>query len=537
MWRVFGLWVLSGVWLWAQQEQNAAVYRVSGVVVNTVTGEPVPRALVDVNVPVERKRADGITEFNAKRLAVMTDGSGQFSLEGVPAGRYAIGVRKPGYITEWEYRARPQQQTEVGPGAAGSVRVVLVPQGVIAGHVTDVRGHGLAGIMVQVQTSVISEGKRTWQQAGVANSDEDGEFRVSSLKPGDYLVRFGPMAQEGLFERPEMETGMPVEYWPNARTATAAGVVSVRPGETFEADVALREQRLLKVEGEVVGVPEGDGGTACQILNEDREDVTLGQNVVRQEGRFSLRVAGPGSYTVDCRFFGEIATPYRGQQRVQIATSVTGLRISLAPMGELPISYTLENVAPDGPGYRDAGVAPTLTLRRVGSGESYSSQQPPVKVGASPKPAFQQVEPGTYWLELNNYGNYYLASATFRGRDALREPVTIEPGQGGRFDVVLRDDAAHVAIKLEAGGAEGMQAILAVDELRAVPPRVLPYGAGLGEAVLAPGRYTLFGFNPQLLNSVEYANPKVLEKYSGQTVTVSAGEHKSVVLNLNQEER
>src|SRR5947209_2746844 len=102
MWRVFCLLVSSGM-LWAQQEQSAAVYRVSGVVVNSITGEPIQRALVDVNVPVERKRADGITEFNAKRLAVMTDGSGQFTLEGIPAGRYAIGARKPGYIAESEY--------------------------------------------------------------------------------------------------------------------------------------------------------------------------------------------------------------------------------------------------------------------------------------------------------------------------------------------------------------------------------------------------------------------------------------------------
>ena len=41
----------------------------------------------------------------------------------------------------------------------------------------------------------------------------------------------------------------------------------------------------------------------------------------------------------------------------------------------------------------------------------------------------------------------------------------------------------------------------------------------------------------QTLAEKAKSDPKVLEKYSGQTVTVSAGEHKSVVLNLNQEER
>src|ERR1700761_3005790 len=58
-------------------------YTVSGTVVNSVTGEGIPRAQVSVGP-----------------FSMMTDSSGAFSFEGVTAGNFRVSAQKPGYFSQ-----------------------------------------------------------------------------------------------------------------------------------------------------------------------------------------------------------------------------------------------------------------------------------------------------------------------------------------------------------------------------------------------------------------------------------------------------
>src|SRR5215467_1047141 len=68
---------------WSQTDDAKTTYTLAGTVVNSVTGKPIPRVLVQLE-PSSR--------------AMLTGPDGSFSFDNVPAGRAEIRLTKPGYF-------------------------------------------------------------------------------------------------------------------------------------------------------------------------------------------------------------------------------------------------------------------------------------------------------------------------------------------------------------------------------------------------------------------------------------------------------
>src|SRR5947207_1867949 len=66
--------------------EHAQTYSLSGTVTNAATGEPIRRALVHVNGPVQ--------------LAAFTGPDGRFQISGVPQGEAFVTAEKPGFFDE-----------------------------------------------------------------------------------------------------------------------------------------------------------------------------------------------------------------------------------------------------------------------------------------------------------------------------------------------------------------------------------------------------------------------------------------------------
>ncbi len=102
-----------------------SAFAIAGVVVNSVTGEPVRRALVQVaNLPVASP-------------ATLTDSEGRFQFADLPEAEIALAVRKPGFFNEQELHpesARPSMFFHVGANTP-SIILKLVPEATISGHV------------------------------------------------------------------------------------------------------------------------------------------------------------------------------------------------------------------------------------------------------------------------------------------------------------------------------------------------------------------------------------------------------------------
>ena len=71
-----------------QQPAASGNITVSGTVVNSVTGEPISRALVQMNGMVQR--------------VAMTESDGRFHFEGLPEAQVVFMAHKPGYFSDVE---------------------------------------------------------------------------------------------------------------------------------------------------------------------------------------------------------------------------------------------------------------------------------------------------------------------------------------------------------------------------------------------------------------------------------------------------
>src|SRR5713226_3786595 len=72
------------------QRSNDDKYSLRGVVVNSVTGEAIRGALVQIFINGQR--------------SILTGPDGKFQFDGLPAGQTSITVRKPGFFAEDDFR-------------------------------------------------------------------------------------------------------------------------------------------------------------------------------------------------------------------------------------------------------------------------------------------------------------------------------------------------------------------------------------------------------------------------------------------------
>src|ERR1700719_1408681 len=106
----------------AQVSQGAASYAVRGTVVNSVTGEPVRGALVQI--------------YANRQRSVLSGADGSFQFENVPAGTVNFNVQKPGFFSLQAIQS-PRAQAAFATSGPDQPRVMvkLVPEGVISGRV------------------------------------------------------------------------------------------------------------------------------------------------------------------------------------------------------------------------------------------------------------------------------------------------------------------------------------------------------------------------------------------------------------------
>src|SRR5215467_2425028 len=105
-----------------------------GTVINSVTGAPVPGALVQSSSP--------------SQPANLTDSEGNFHFEGLPAGVLSVSATKPGFLAQNPF-LRQSTSVAVGPDAPPPT-IKITPGGVITGRVVDEQGEPLENFNVHL---------------------------------------------------------------------------------------------------------------------------------------------------------------------------------------------------------------------------------------------------------------------------------------------------------------------------------------------------------------------------------------------------
>jgi Carboxypeptidase regulatory-like domain len=511
-------------------------FTVAGTVINAATGEPIRKALVQINGPQQR------TAF--------TDGDGRFQFEAVPAGSVSLSAQKPGYFGEHELRASMVRQFEVGPKSDSFV-LKLTPEGVIAGKVTTTAGMPLEHVPVTMTHINVREGRKHWEPMGNQSTSEDGRFRFANLRPGTYFLSAGPITppMESVFEIPPVsKTGYPGVYFPGVPDIASASPIELSAGQSAEANFSLDEVPVYKISGTISGyVP--NQGVSLQLCDQSGTQVPMSYEFSPDNGRFDFRGVPAGAYLLKAFSQSAPNQPVRAEARINLASDQFNLYLALVPAISIPIAVRTESVAQPRQGAMRYGGSlpqgPPLGARLLsgqpGASESYAGfDGPPGQQNL----VFRNVEAGRYTVELMPQAPWYVQSAEYGQTNLLTDDLLLTSGAPpSTIQVTLRNDVATLTGTItQHAGAEVPATIVAVpDGLAKAAPQIGYYyppqdkNSGPGEftlSSLAPGEYMVLAFDHA--EDIEYSNPDILQNYTSQAthVTLAPGQRATVTLEL-----
>jgi hypothetical protein len=355
---------------------------IEGFVRRLDTGEPLAGApVVLVGLPEE----PGSPFAGAMSLREsMTDAAGRFLFEGLPASTYTLRITPANFfpppIGGTSAPAVTASITVVGGQKVSNLAFSLVPGGVIRGLIRDDDGRPAGKISVWALRIAYRDGRKTLENAKSVQSDDRGEFRLSSLPPGEYYVRASGTVD-----------GKPIlAYYPGGSNVESAALIRVRAGDEIFADMPIPPAKLFRISGTVVNaIPElATEPQGFILMPRDRklddESATILPNLAigKGSGYFEIlalpgvydlipaaRATGAGNfyyYTArvpvevrDRDVEGISVAVTRGAEltiqvnaRAAPSVSLPDLRLGLRPVDELPsplrINLGARPVSPDG---------------------------------------------------------------------------------------------------------------------------------------------------------------------------------------------
>jgi len=549
----------------------AARAGVHGIVRNSVTGDPLARALVQIEGDAE--------------TGTLTDGEGRFEIPGVPLGPQTIRVVKPGF------RDRPYATEENGSQADGPAHSVLVteqmpelafalaPDCAIRGHIELSSGDPATGITVVLLKQVIRLGRAVWTVENSTRANGDGAYRFGGLSDGVYVV----YTQPTLESEPAVSvvaagsaanvarSGYPAIFYPGGRDLAGAQRIRVSGGSPADANFSLGLEPFYPVtavdasqnRATGAGRAEPRAGYIAGIM--DASSHLLPYIAQYDENTHSIQADLPdGTYILVLRGF---TRPDLQGDAVHIISRSGGRPGALA--GEVQFTISGHPVT----GLRvPLGTPPPATVRLH---LIHSSDNPAPAITSSnamdlvmlnldpaegiPANGFDNVwsmedaadsitftaQPGSYWLSAYLPRKGVCAGALSAGGVNLaREPLTFSLAAAPPpMDLVLRDDCGTLALTLPPAlatflpGEEPFYTVYVVpdfDTLQDVPPMTIHPSSGptLTLDSLVPGSYHVYTFDSPV--HLEYRNPAVLAALpmAGQAVTLSAGATSSLVLEV-----
>jgi hypothetical protein len=497
----------------ASPTTSPGTHTLSGTVVNSVTGEPVRRALVQVLAGPSTV---------ATPLAALTDSEGRFEFSALPEAVIFMGARKPGFFNELELHPENYQPDIVHlTGDTQSVVVKLLPESGIFGHVATVKGEPIEDSPVRILQEHIVDGRKRWEQRGRAMTDEDGQFRIANLVPGQYLLVTGPSLPGARFsvgrERSVREEGFGTMFYPGVPELEAATPIVISGGQQVQADFALKAEPIFRVSGSVVGLLAGMGA-GLQFMSKAGEVIPAPVNFDMQSGRFEAKVPA-GVYVLQLRSSDSMGNVATADLPLVVSGDVEGVSLALGSSIKIPISVELCPTAVPAE-HTDAnqliGAEPLSSVRLISTENRLVTEE--FQADRNDKGgglAVRNLTPGRYSVEIAPVAPWYVNSVSSGTTDLLREDLVASPGRRpDPLEVVLRDDSAGVHGTIRVDGQPAAGAVLLFSEqmsLAHAQIAVAAAGADFMFTGVAPGDYKVLAFDS--IDGLEFRNPEVMNSY------------------------
>ena len=531
---------------------------VHGVVRNALSGEPLPRTLVQV---------DGETGPGA-----LTDGDGKFDLTLAGLGSHVFELTKPGF--------RDLPPNPSGAGAVlentnsvthniyvtadmGGLAFGMTPTSAIHGHIDLSTGEVAQGLGVMLLRRTLQGGHACWQVASNTRTNSDGDYRFGGLDDGDYAIETEPakesdgpgFALETSGSRKIASSGYAATYFPDAHDFSGAAKIHLRGGESAQANLVLKlepfqlvraalpvrknektrgdqgvvdESDVLDSQGHRLSYPEqfdGENRTVQALLPDGTYTLQVIELEVTEVKGPRLRLASGHNHD---------GTIWQGTVDFTVSGHpVTNLRLPLAERVAAPVvvNVTRNAARPAATTANGAQVSIAVTqasdARVEGMWNQLAQGSVPGELETSALPA------GPYWVHTTINSPGLCESSFTAGSSSLaHEPLIVgASGATAPLSLTLRDDCASLKLTLPANlmdpatGEEPAFTVYVVPDFDStvdISALVLRPSSGGAFTVenLTPGNYHVYLFDVPV--DLEYRNPEALASLAnaGQAIAL-----------------
>src|SRR5439155_22830972 len=264
--------------------------RISGTVVNALSGQPLSHTQVAVGLPQ-----------NDAAQAMMTAEDGRFAFENLRAGKYWLAAEHKGFARQaFDEHEGFSTAIAVGPNLISENLIFrLRPDAVISGTIFDEQNEPVRGAQVMLFRM--------------------GRYLFSRLRPGTYFVVVSAQpwyAQHGRTvknvkcegcdaattaapdqARSALDVVYAITYYPGATDANDAKPIIVKPGERVTADITLTPVPALNVRIKLAGAL-SQGVTVTQRVFDGDPFNVPNEGLVMGKGEITIGGLPPGHFVL-----------------------------------------------------------------------------------------------------------------------------------------------------------------------------------------------------------------------------------------------
>ena len=505
----------------------APTFRISGAVVNALSGEIVRSAAVRI----------GKSETGDALQSVMTGEDGGFRFEGLAAGKYWLRAQARGFADQ-AFEEHGGFSTGIVTGGAVDAEHLMFqlhPGAMIAGQIVDESDEPVRDAQVMLYRRQMQEGREVTSWSSGMGVNDEGRYKFRELAPGTYFVVVqakpwyaqdsrvnhvvrledgaGGDSAANAVNEPELpaadralDVAYPVTYFPGTTEAGAASPVVVKEGDRATADVRLMAVPALRMRVHRPTAGEEPVGTNLMYRIFDGPEMPLpSQSMVTQKGEIELSGIAPGDY--------ELRVQSYGQTREMWTEHLTLSTDAEVAVSERPESATVKGVV-----RMESGALRVqqwfVRLRKAATGELQTA--PVSEKGEFEFPA-QPVMPGMYEVSVENTQDARVSRIAASGAKVIGQSVQI-PGAGAvALTITLRQGLGRVngTVLREGKGAAGIMVVLVPQDARNNLPLLRRDQSDLDGTFslleVLPGKYTVVAIQNGW--EMDWMDARVLDRY------------------------
>ena len=485
---------------------------VSGQVVDAVSGQPIPRVLVQMG---DRATLAGL--------------DGRFAFDGLSSPVASISATKPGFSLRVGAND-PQQLNLTQAQLAAPLVLKMYAEGILQGVASSPAGEPLAGLTISLyRYSGDNAGGVRWQASGFARTNRRGEFRIPA-PAGEYRL------QSGFQRRPSGGEGtgnavLPASV-PQPAATVSASSLHLGSGQQLSADLHPEVVPMADVTVHVESALPAQLNS-FQVLSPDGPDFFVPISGGRAEGAEQHVGLPVGTWTIRAR---RVRSDDLEQGSITVnASSSTPQIVTLHPLPSavLPVEVSVDASTANGTSASQQAAPPAapdaraLALRLEPAGSTATTDQAPIYpmgregLGST----VFTVTPGIWRLRAQSSFLWYVRSATYGGTDLMLHDLTIAPGATGSGPITLTvsSETASISGTVTLNGQPAACTVLFVATFPTLQPFMTTRSrvdGTLRATKLPPGNWRVIAF--EHLPPLDPTEPGALDAFTTQVVSVTA---------------